>query len=157
MTRFDEERALPPIWRDGVKNEERIDWYTRLTIESEVIRGGIDVIPEFIAAMICESSLDNLLVGNNAKNGSDNVWLGISWCQLDTGWHVADLDTLHQFRGDPLAPLIYVANNDDLCDQGGIHTHFNEQRWHAWEPEIIDPAQGWNPLKAAHEAWDRVS
>jgi len=153
--RFEEERALPQIWDEGF-HPERIDWYTNLVVEAELIRGGVDVIPEFIAAMIMESGLDNLKIGNNAKHGNNNPWLGISWCQLDTGYHVADLEQLHTFRSDPILPLIYVATNPDLCDQGGTQTHFNEQRWHAWEPKTIDPQEEWNPLQAAHESWERT-
>jgi hypothetical protein len=157
VSRFAEERALPPIFGPDGYSPARIEWYTRLVIASEVVRGGVDVIPELIAAMIGESNLDNLAIGNNAAHGSDNVWLGVSWMQLDTGYHVADLETLHAFREDPLRPLVYVAGNADLCDQGGTSTHFNRQRWHAWDPETIDPDEGWNPLRAAHDAYERVS
>jgi hypothetical protein len=153
VSRFDDERALPPIWEDGRFSSERIEWYTRLVVQSELIKGAEYVIPEFIAAMICESSLDNLTVGNNAKHGSGNEWLGISWLQLDTGYHVASLEALHTFRVDPMNPLVYVATQRDLCRHGKLSTHFNRLRWKAWTQEKIDPAEGWNPLEAAIKAW----
>lgn len=166
MTRFDEERALPPIFTTAEQREsgewpepfypDRIDWYTRLVVDSGVILGGRDVIPEFIAAMICESSLDNLNLGNNAKNGSDNPTIGVSWVQLDTGYHVGNLDLMHAYREDPLQPLLYVARTPDLCRHGRLRSHFTRRRWHAWTQEKIDPTDGWSPLAAALEAWDRV-
>ena len=159
MSNFETERALPPIWDDGAHSPERIDWYTRLVVDFGAIKGGRAVIPEFIAAMILESSLDNLIIGNNARNGSTgaNAYsLGISWVQLDTNYHVKDLNFLHTLRSDPLWALGYVADPaNGLCSQGGRWTHFKKQAWHAWEPTKIDPVDGWSPLQAALDAYDR--
>jgi hypothetical protein len=152
-----EERALPPIWRDGVKSTARFDWYTKLLVDWSLVRGGKPVVAEFIAAMALESSLDNLILGNNARNGSDNAGVGVGWCQLDTQWHVADLDKLHWLRSDPFASALYVTDPaNGLCVQGGIRTHFNKTRWHAWDAARIDPVEGWSPLKEAEAAYDRV-
>lgn len=153
-----EERALAPIWNNGVKSVERFDWYTRLIVDSGKVLGGRDTISEFVAAMARESSLDNLIVGNNAKNGSDNAGLGIGWCQLDTQWHVGGgLDGLHWLRSDPFISLAYVTDPaNGLCKHGKLRTYFNKQRWHAWEPEIIDPKDGWSALAEAEAAYDRV-
>lgn len=157
MSVFDDERALPPIFAGGVKDTARFDFYTKLVVDSGLVKGGRDVVSELIAAMCAESSLDNLIVGNNAKHGSNNQSLGIGWMQLDTGWHVDSLDHLHFLRSDPLASLVYVCDPaNGLVKQGGVRTHFNKQRWHAWEPETIDPVVGWSPLREAEAAYDRV-
>ena len=158
------ERALPPIFTTETEraenptwklyNTERISWYTSLVVDSGLVRGGWRVIPEFVAAMIMESGLDNLTVGNNAKNGADNPWVGVGWCQLDTGYHVTDLEALHTLRADPHESLRYVTSTPDLCKHGKLQTYFNKQRWHAWEPEVIDPDDGWSPLQAAFNVWD---
>lgn len=165
-TRARIERDLPPIWTTekereehpewGVYNTQRIEWYTSLTQSSGLILGGRSIIPEFIAAMIQESGLDNLEPGNNAKNGANNPYLGTGWCQLDTGYHVVSIDQMHILRADPLASLQYVAQHPDLTTHGRLHTEFNKQRWHAWELENIDPHEGWSPLEAAYTAWDKV-
>lgn len=147
------ERALPAIWTDSGYNDNRPRFYLDLVNRSGLVKGGADVICEFVAAMLLESGLDNLAIGNNAQNGSDNPQLGIGWCQLDTGYHVANLDALHLFRSTPEAPFFYVVGNDDLCYHGAFRTHFNKQRWHAWEKKRIDPKTGWNPLEAMHTAW----
>lgn len=155
--RAHEERDLPKIW-DGGFNPDRLDWYTRLVLDHGGIRGGRDVVAEFIAAMMLESGLDNLTVGNNARNGSDNPYLGIGWCQLDTGYHATSVVDVHAIRFDPQWSLDYIATNDDLCYQGPSRTWLNKQRWHAWEPERLDPPEGeWSPIEATLAAYDRVA
>lgn len=151
-----EEMALPPLWKDGF-NPARFDWYTRLVVSSGLVLGGKDTVSEFIAAMCGESSLDNLIVGNNAKHGSPNTSLGISWCQLDTAYHVRDLAQMHLLRSEPIEALRYVCNPaNGLVTQGGRRTYFNKQMWHAWEPVTIDPTTGWSMLTQAEAAYDRV-
>ena len=151
------EALLPPVWSGGVKDTSRFDFYTRLVVESGLILGGKDTVSEIIAAMCGESSLDNLLVGNNARNGSNNTSLGISWMQLDTAWHVKDLTFMHALRSDPIVALRYVADPaNGLCSHGGLRTYFNKQLWHAWEAENIDPVEGWSMLAEAEAAYDRL-
>lgn len=163
VERARQEAAMPPIWLSGVHSPARIDWYTRLVIDSGLVRGGVLVIPELVAAMILESSLDNLIVGNNAKNGRPAGHpafgsLGVSWVQLDTLYHVGTLAELHDYRSDPLVPLGYVTDPENgLCSQGGYATHFRREFWNAWRTDRLDPVDGWNPLRAAHEAWGRVT
>jgi len=160
-----EERALPPIWKDGNYSKDRIEWYARLILEDGRVLGGESVIAEFLAAMILESNLDNLIIGNNAKNGSNNAQLGIGWCQLDTGWHVADLDVMHDLRADPLLSLQYVLTNADLSHTTPNMTWFNKRRWNAWwdktadRPrwERLDPTGSWSPYLAALTAVRAVS
>lgn len=155
-----EEAALPPIWYDGVKNTARFDWYTKLLVDWNLVRGGKAVVSEFVAAMALESSLDNLILGNNAKLGSDNVGVGVGWCQLDTGWHVqpASVEQFHLIRSDPFVSALYVCDPaNGLCVQGGLRTHFKKERWHAWKPERLDPVEGWSVLKEAEAAYDRVT
>ena len=157
MSIFADEQNLPPLWKDGFYNPARFDFYTKLVLNSGLVRGGREVVAEFIAAMCMESSLDNLIVGNNAKNGSSNASLGIGWCQLDTAYHIASLDWMHLIRLDPEISLIYVCDESNgLCSQGGIRTHFNRQFWHAWKPSKIDPTTGWSPLAEAEKAYDRA-
>ena len=152
-----EEQRLPPVWANGVFSAARFDWYSALVVDSGLIFGGRDTVSEFVAAMCGESSLDNLAVGNNAKNGSTNPSLGIGWCQLDTAWHVKDLAHLHQLRSDPLESLQYVADPaNGLVSHGGLRTYFNKQLWHAWEAENIDPTTGWSMLAQAEAAWERL-
>lgn len=152
------ERDLPPLWDPltGAFNDERVRWYTELTVSSGLFRGGRAVIPEFIAAMMWESQLDNLVVGNNAKNGADNVYLGIGWCQLDTGYHCKTMGTLHELRRDPGYAIEMIAETPDLCKHGKKRSYFNKQRWHAWEAETIDPEEGWNALEVALKVWDEA-
>lgn len=167
MERFEIERALPSIWPTEEEREahpeweayntDRIEWYTELVISSGLIKGGRSIIPEFIAAMIGESQLKNLALGNNALNGSNNPYIGIGWCQLDTGYHATSLEFVHMLRNDPLHSIVYIASTPDLCTHGELQSYFNKQRWHAWEPEVIDPGpEQWSPLKAAYAAWDKV-
>jgi hypothetical protein len=157
MSTFSEERSLPRLWTAGSYNPARFNWYTKLVINSGLVRGGRSVIPEFIAAMCAESSLDNLIIGNNAKNGSNNTSLGIGWCQLDTAWHVKSLEEMHAFRDSALLVLKYVCNPaNELCSQGGAWTHFNRKFWYAWTPSKIDPLEGWSPLKEAGKAYDTL-
>ena len=145
--------AMPAIWDDGF-HPDRIDWYTRLCIESEIIRGGVRVIPEFVAAMIAESALENRRFGDSNKTSPH---FGVGWMQYDTGYYANPLDTLIQIRADPLFSLTYLAGLPDLFRQGGQQSWFNKQRWHAWERHTIDPDSGWSPLAAALDAWERVT
>lgn len=150
------EQAMSPLWAlSGAFIPERVDFYTRLVVESTIGRNKA-VVTEFIAAMMLESGLDNLIVGNNAVNGSNNAFLGIGWCQLDTGYHVADLDQMHTLRSDPLQSLLYILRTPDLCYVGKYNTYFNKKRWHAWDAQRIDPQQGWSPLEATMESYDRI-
>jgi len=152
-----EERALPAIWVDGL-NTERIDWYTELVIDHPLHWGGREVVAEFIAAMLLESGLDNLTLGNNANNVGDTPHIGIGWCQLDTGYHATPLEYVHTLRADPTVSLDYIAATPDLAYIGTERIWLNSSRWHAWEPKRIDPTDGsWSPLKAALESYDRVS
>ena len=152
-----EERNLPPIWDEGF-NPERLDFYTSLVVNDSKNWGGRDVIAEFVAAMMLESGLDNLTLGNNAKNGSDNPYIGIGWCQLDTGYHAQPLDFVHELRADPTAALDYIARTPDLAYIGTERIWLNESRWHAWKPERIDPTDGtWSPLAATLASYDRVT
>lgn len=148
-----EDAAMPGIFADGF-HPDRIDWYTRLVIEDGRVRGGVEVIPELIAAMIMESGLKNREFGDSDKT---NPNFGVGWMQHDTGYTIPDIATLVALRADPLNPLGHTLANPDLARQGGRRTWFNKQRWHAWEREIIDPTSGWSPLDAAHDAWDRVT
>ena len=147
-----QEQALPRIF-DGGLHVERIDWYTRLTIESGLILGGVLVIPEFIAAMIGEASLNNRTFGD----ANPDEFFGVGWMQFDTGYHASTMERVHAIRRDPLHSLQYAASTPDLTRHSRFATSFNKQRWHAWEDEIINPDEGWNPLQAAFDAWERVS
>ena len=152
-----EERALPPLWESGF-NPERVDWYTSLVIDHPVNWGGREVVAEFIAAMMLESGLDNLTLGNNAKNGSDNPTIGISWCQLDTGYHAQPLELVHALRADPTEALDYITTTPDLSYIGTERVWLTTTRWHAWKAERIDPTDGsWSPLAATLAAYDRVT
>lgn len=150
-----EERELPLLWSDAGFGTERLDWYTSLAGKILPFNNRATVA-EFIAAMMLESGLDNLTIGNNAKHGSNNPWLGIGWCQLDTGYHATTLEFVHALRDDPSESLRYIVGNADLCYQGASNIWFNKQRWHAWEPEKVDPAAGFNPFEKCLESWDRV-
>lgn len=160
--RYDQERALPAIFANGF-HPERIDWYTRLTIESEAIRGGAAVIPEFIAAMILEANLNNRAFGDS---NAASPHFGVTWLQLDTGSHAPqNTATLVEFRGDPLLPLLYAANTPDLTTHHPNITDFNKRRWNAWyNPttnrvrwDRLDPQTGWSPYKAATDAYQRIT
>lgn len=164
LTPFERAQAdasMPKIFDAGF-HPERIDWYTRLTVESELIYGGVLVIPEFIAAMICEASLRNRAFGDS---DTASPHFGVGWCQFDTEYHVPSLSALIAIRTDPLYSLKYIANPvNGLTSRGGHATHFNKQAWHAWEDKTIDPLldetgqpTGWSALGAAHAAWDRVT
>lgn len=113
------------------------------------------MIPEFIAAMIGESNLNNRALGD----ANPDPHFGVGWCQLDTGFHATTHERIIAIRADPLWSLMYVLDpaNGLVRHQGGRMTHFNKQRWHAWEPDQIDPVTGWSPLNAALEAYDRVA
>lgn len=170
-----EEFYLPPIFprpdqRDPATGErwpeayytERIEWYTRLTIGSGIVRGGCGIIPEFIAAMIWESGLDNIEPGNNARTGTpfdSPNWssLGTGWLQLDTNHNVRDLTHMHELRADPLAGLLYAADPaNGLCEQRPGITLFRKQLWHAWEWDTIAPEEGWSAYTAAQDAYRKV-
>lgn len=150
--RYAQETLLPQIFENGF-HPERIDWYTRLVVESRLIKG--DVIPEFIAAMIMESGLDN----RRFHDANPDPHFGLYWVALDSTGHMplARADII-RFRADPLVPLQYVAATPDLAKHGGEQTWFNKARWNAWKQEIIDPVSTtvWSPLKAARAAYARV-
>ena len=151
--RHAQEIALPAIF-DGGFHSDRIVWYTRLVVESGLVRGGASVIPELIAAMISESSLDNTIFGD----ANPDPQFGVGWMQMDTGYHVHSLENLLAIRSDPLHSLVYATDPaNGLCKQGGRATWFNKQAWHAWEPAIIDPPSGWSPLGAAIDAYNEVT
>lgn len=145
------EVTLRPIFDQGY-HPERIDFYLRLCVEAGV--RGDDTILELVAAMIGESGLDNRKFGDSDMM---NPNFGVGWMQLDTGYHVKDLSSLIAFRADPLASLHYVLATPDLCKRGKLRDHFNEQRWHAWEAEVIDPTEGWSPLEAVTKRMEALS
>lgn len=147
-----QEIALPQIFDDGF-HPERIDWYTRLTVESDLILGGVLIIPEFIAAMVCESSLNNNALGDS----NPDVPFGVGWMQFDTEYHAQTMTQVNAIRSDPLFSLQYAAGKPDLTRHSSFATSFRKQRWHAWEDKIVNPSQGWNPLKAAYDSWMRVT
>ena len=148
-----QDAAMPAIFDDGF-HPDRIDWYTRLTLESEIVRGGVRVIPEFIAAMVSESGLRNRRFGDSDVSSPH---FGVGWMQYDTEYYAAPLEELIAIRADPLYSLQYLTQHPDLFRQGGRQSWFNKQRWHAWERDIIDPNDGWSPLQAALDAWERVT
>ena len=153
-----EERALPPLWDDNGFNTERVEWYTALVVNHSHHWGGRDVIAEFIAVMMLEAGLDNLNLGNNAKNGSDNPYIGIGWCQLDTGYHASTVQMIHDLRNDPTIALDYIVATSDLAYVGTERVWLNESRWHAWNAERIDPTDGsWSPLATCLDAYDKVT
>jgi hypothetical protein len=158
---FDIERDLPPMWSsaDGY-DPARAEWYTRQVLDSHLVHGDELVVPELIMAMICESRLDNLIIGNNAKNGSSNPYLGVSWMQLDTGYHVASIEMMHALRADPMVALRYVVQTPDLCtlDEHGM-TAFNKGRWYGWDEDKFDDLKYLvviTPRQAAMDAWEKV-
>lgn len=150
--RHAQEVALPKIFDNGF-NYERINWYTTLVIEHGGVRGGASVIPEFIAAMIQEAGLNNRALGDQ----NPDIHFGVGWMQFDTQYYATTHGQIMAIRQDPLFSLGYALSTPDLCYQGGVATHFNKQRWNAWEPASIDPVTGWSPLKAALNAWDKVT
>lgn len=151
-----EERALPKMWpASGGFDPTRIDWYIGIT-GNLLPYNRKETVAEFVAAMMLESGLDNLTIGNNARNGSDNPWLGIGWCQLDTGYHATSLEFVHELRQNPLASINYILETPDLCYVGYSNVWFNKQRWHAWDADRLDPQTGFNPYQKCLEAWDRV-
>jgi hypothetical protein len=157
------ERELPPLFNDGTYDPTRIRFYLEVVVAHPGIRGGDNpraVYCEFVAAMIVEAGLNNLTLGNNAAHRNvtsehANTFVGVSWCQLDTGYHVADLDALHWLRADPRHPLDYIGLNDDLTYQGTDRTWFNTNRWHGWNPEDMDPTDKWSPWRATTAMWDQ--
>lgn len=151
-----EERDLPGLWDGGVYNDARPVWYAGLCKMVPAMARNPETTQEFLAAMLLESGLDNLIVGNNAKNGASNPYLGIGWCQLDTGYHAVTVEAIHSIRNDPLFSLSYILNNEDLSFVGKHGLYFNKKRWHAWKPEKIDPLTGWSPLEAVREAWEKA-
>jgi hypothetical protein len=151
--RHAQEVALPAIFASGF-NPARIDWYTRLCVESERIRGGVEVIPEFVAAMIGESSLNNRALGD----ANPDPHFGVGWCQLDTGYHATTHERIIAIRSDPLWSLTYITDPaNKMVRHEARRTWFATQLWHAWEPARIDPVTGWSPLAAAYDAWERVT
>lgn len=152
--RHDAEAALPPIWSGSTLNPARIDWYTRLVIESGLVKGGASVIPELIAAMIGESALNNRAFGDS----NPDIYFGVGWMQLDSRYHVRTLDNLHLIRLDPLHSLTYACDPvNGLAKHGGRATWFATNLWNGWSQPIIDPTTGWSPLGAALDAWARVN
>ena len=157
-----EELALPRVWESDPPTIDtaRFDWYTRRIVESDLVKGGVLVIPELVAAMFAESGLVNFDTSANALSGTAPtspgfVSLGVGWMRLDTAWHVDSIGFLHELHADPMTALLYCVETPDLTWHGGHATHFNKSRWHAWKRERIDPPAGFNPLRAAHDAWDR--
>lgn len=161
--RHDAEAALPPIFPTAAQRssgqfpnayyDDRIDWYTQLCLQSALVRGGAAVIPEFIAAMIGESALNNRAFGDV----NPDVHFGVGWMQFDTAFHVFTLENLLALRLDPLASLRYAVDPaNGLCTQGGFATHFIEGRWHAWEKTFMDPPTGWSALGAAVKSYEKL-
>jgi hypothetical protein len=148
-----QEVALPLIFGGGF-HPERIDWYTRLTVESGLVKGGATRIPEFIAAMISESSLNNRALGDS----NPDIHFGVGWMQFDTQYHARSLDTIMAVRSDPLWSLQYATDPvNGLCRHGTFATDFKKNLWNAWRDETINPSTGWSPLGAAFDAWERVT
>ena len=165
------EIALPPIFTTAEQRaagvwtkafyDDRIDWYTQLTIESEDVRGGAAVIPEFIAGMIGEAGLNNRALGDS---NAASTHFGVGWMQMDTEHHVHTLEHLLFLRLDPLYALEYATDPaNGLCTQGGFATHFIKARWHAWTRDKIDPPlddqgqpTGWSALGAAVKSYEKL-
>jgi hypothetical protein len=158
-----EELNLPPLWGEEGFGTARVDWYVGITGNTFPFNNR-ETVAEFVAAMMLEAGLNNMKLGNNALNGSDNPFIGVGWCQLDTGYHATSIDFMHELRQNPFRSLTYILETPDLVEVGGSKLWFNKKRWHAWADENgkvkkddIDPSDGsFNPLQKCMESWDRV-
>ncbi len=152
------------------------DFYTRLLIDDGRIRGR-DAITQLVAIGAAESGLDNLAVGDNAKNNTPrgtfipnlvdphtngpidvHFSLGLGWLQHDSGWMRADAlvngvgFTIEAIRQDPAYSIdLLVRRPGFVLLQGLERTYINFKAWATW-PEKSDPF-----LPMAEDAYDRVA
>lgn len=142
---------------------DRMLEFVRLLLSDGRIRGR-DAIVELVAIGAAESGLDNLAVGNNAKNGTPPASaayydLGIGWLQVDTYWLQRNIDAGHwpadkdwrTFRADAYQSIDYLVTVPGfVLYQGQDDTYIKYENWNVW------PAKS-DPFKVeARRAYDEV-
>ena len=141
---------------------ELFDTYTQLVIDHGQIRGR-ETITQLIAIGAAESGLDNLAIGNNAKNGTDPThpayyYCGWGWLQFDEYW-MAQNKTLNgvdynviELRKDPLYSLNLIMRTPGyVLFQGVDSTYIKWTLWSAY-PRKTDGFMG-----SARDSYDRVT
>lgn len=140
--------------------DARFDEYVQLVVQHGAVRGRHSVAT-LVAIGAAESGLDNLAVGNNARNGSSDspafYDLGLGWLQHDTYWLEQDRIVngveydWRRIRSDPAYSLdLLVARPGMIVYQGQDCTYVRWQSWMVY-PKKSDPF-----MRQAVAAYDRL-
>lgn len=138
------------------------DEYTRLCINHPLINGRNTIIT-LVAIGAAESGLNNMAIGENAKNGTAPTSdfyhsLGLGWLQHDSGWLARDAEvnglkwTLEEIRREPSYSLdLLVRRPGFIKFQGVNNTYIDFSKWATW------PRKSDQFMDEAEDAYKRVS
>ena len=164
------ERSLPPIWPSkadqekhgwAAYNEDRIEFYLRFCDSRRAFQDcQAGIVDEFAAAMIGESGLQNFMFGDAAPSAN----FGFCFWQADTRLPGLTVEDIHLARTGPdgAIDLLFskferaTAKENWLVDVRPGFVEFNKERWHAWDPDVFAPREGWSPIKAVQAVRARL-
>ena len=120
--------------------DTQFNFYAGVVLADKRIRGR-ETIATLLAIGAAESGLDNLAIGNNAKNGTPETspayfYCGWGWLQHDEYWLLQDwivnkvVYDLIALRRDPAYSVDLLSRRPGLIlFQGGAQTYINFTRW----------------------------